>query len=115
MVRRPGGKYRRFGDSVNGYIKINANKMLAKWEWIEAYWGVGKGEEGLKGGFWPQKSARGPGRPAGKRAKMEDGTAGGEVRGMNVRGIVPKTHFPIPLTIIPLTLPRTMCSTAWAA
>jgi hypothetical protein len=102
-------------DSVNGYIKINENKMLAIWGWIEAYWGVGKGEDGGKALFSPQESAKGAGRQPAKRARMEDGKARGEVRGMNVRGIVPKTHFPIPLTIIPLTLPRTMCSTAWAA
>ena len=35
---------------------------------------------------------------------MENGKGRGEVRGMSVRGIILKMFFPIPLTIIPLTL-----------
>jgi hypothetical protein len=36
--------------------------------------------------------------------RMEGGKGRRDVRGMMVRGIILKTLFPIPLTIIPLTL-----------
>jgi hypothetical protein len=109
LDRRPGGKYRGLADSVNGYIKINANKMLAKWKWIEAYWGVGKGEGGARALFSPQKGAKGAGRPAAREKNLHRSKR----RKRRGKGTLRKTnHWVAPL---PFKIPLHLRTSAWCA